>query len=77
MDDQQEAVEDKEQLDSEGGGSVQDVGIRLKEATSSVSLAEMRVAELAREAAEARFDSEDAQARHLEAQTKVHCTPRS
>lgn len=70
--DQREAEKDKEKLDGEGEGGVQDVGICLKEATSSMSLAEMRVAELAREAAEARFDSEDAQARHLEAQTKVN-----
>lgn len=70
-DGQQEVVKDKAQLDGEGAG-VQDVGISLKEATSSMSLAEMRIAELTREAAEARFDSEDAQARHLEAQTKVY-----
>lgn len=76
VDDQQEVVKDNVQLDGKGGEGVQDVGICLKEATSAMSLTEMKVAELAREAAEARFDSEDAQARHLEAQTKVQGTPR-
>lgn len=75
MDDQQKVVEDKVQLDG-GGKGVQDVGKCLKEATSSMSLAEMRVSELAREEAEARFESEDAQALHLEAQTKVQSVHR-
>lgn len=68
VDDQPETVTDKAHVKGEERGA-QDVGKRLKEAMAA---AERRVSELTREAAEARFDSEDAQARHLEAQTKVY-----
>lgn len=52
-----------------------DIELRLKGALESLSIAETKMAELAREEAQARFDCEDAQIRHATAKTKVltHC----
>lgn len=51
--------------------NIEDVERLLKEANASLALAETRMAELAREGAQARFDCEDAQARYSTDQTKV------
>lgn len=50
---------------------VEDVERLLKEANASLALAETRMAELAREGAQARFDGEDAQVRYSTDQKKV------
>ncbi|CAN0062836.1 unnamed protein product [Ectocarpus fasciculatus] len=51
--------------------SAHEVEVRLKRALEALSGAEARVAELARETAQARFDCEDAQARHATAQNSA------
>ncbi|CAM9221599.1 unnamed protein product [Ectocarpus sp. 8 AP-2014] len=51
--------------------SAHEVEVRLKRALESLSGAETRAAELARETAQARFDCEDAQARHATAQNSA------
>lgn len=48
-----------------------EVELRLKAALESLSAAETKMAELAREEAQARFDCEDAQIRHATVKTKV------
>ena len=48
-----------------------DVEVRLKAALDTLSAAETRLAELAREATQTRFEIEDAQVRHATAQMKV------
>lgn len=64
----------RQQADTQQVGpeeSRQDVELRLKRALESLSEAEMRMAELAREEAQARFDCEDAQVRYIAVTTKV------
>lgn len=71
VDDQPAVVTDTLRLGGEGGGT-HDVGKSLKEATLALAAAEKKISELALEAAEARFDNEDAQGRHLDAKIEVH-----